>query len=787
MNASIRIPHSGYRISTEEALSLLQQDEEALLTRAADLRDYGHGRKLSYSRKVFIPLTQLCRDVCHYCTFAKAPKSLDQPYLTPQQVLEIAKSGQAAGCKEALFTLGDKPELRYREAREALEEMGYASTLEYLAAMSRLVFEETGLLPHLNPGVMSASEISMLREVSVSMGIMLETSSHRLSEKGGCHYGSPDKLPEVRLATIAEAGRQKVPFTSGILIGIGETRQERIESLLALRKLHEEFGHIQEIIVQNFRAKADTKMAHAPEPDIAELRWSIAVARIIFGSEMSIQAPPNLSAGACADLVAAGINDWGGVSPVTPDHVNPEAPWPQLDQLAIDSAKCSKILVERLGVYPMYAHQPAVWLHKPFHKPVRSAIDADGLVRESVWVAGASGQTIPPIITTPGFIRDLSLDRVLSRASDGLELTQTEVERMFAARDGEVEPVLQAADAVRQKLCGDTVSYVVTRNINYTNICSYRCKFCAFAKGKKHEQLRGKPYNLDPEVVADRAVEAWNRGAVEVCLQGGIHPSYTGQTYLDILSAIKTRLPDMHVHAFSPLEIFQGAETLGVSVDHFLGQLNDAGLGSLPGTAAEILDDRIRVNLCPDKVNTQQWFDVIDSAHRRGIPTTATIMYGHIEQPVHWATHLLRLRQQQQKTGGFTELVPLPFVHMEAPMYLKGHSRIGPTWREAVLMHAVSRLVLSPEIVNIQASWVKLGPEGVAQCLKAGVNDIGGTLMDETITRSAGAEHGQEMTPQAMESLLTKANRPSRQRTTLYADAKNERKVCSFISSTATS
>lgn len=782
MNASIRIPHSGYRISTEEALSLLQQDEEALLTRAADLRDYGHGRKLSYSRKVFIPLTQLCRDVCHYCTFAKAPKGLDQPYLTPQQVLEIAKSGQATGCKEALFTLGDKPELRYREAREALEEMGYASTLEYLAVMSRLVFEETGLLPHLNPGVMSASEISMLREVSVSMGIMLETSSYRLSEKGGCHYGSPDKLPEVRLDTIAEAGRQKVPFTSGILIGIGETRQERIESLLALRKLHEEFGHIQEIIVQNFRAKADTKMAHAPEPDIAELCWSIAVARIIFGSEMSIQAPPNLSAGSCADLVAAGINDWGGVSPVTPDHVNPEAPWPQLDQLAVDSAKCSKILVERLGVYPLYAHQAAEWLHKPFHKPVRSAIDADGLVRESIWVAGKSGQTILPIITTPGFIRDLSLDRVLSRALDGLELTQTEVERMFAARDGEVEPVLQAADAVRQKLCGDTVSYVVTRNINYTNICSYRCSFCAFAKGKTHEKLRGKPYTLDPEVVADRAVEAWNKGAVEVCLQGGIHPSYTGQTYLDILSAIKNRLPDMHVHAFSPLEIFQGAETLGVSVDHFLGQLNDAGLGSLPGTAAEILDDRIRVNLCPDKVNTQQWFDVIDSAHRRGIPTTATIMYGHIEQPVHWAKHLLGLRQQQQKTGGFTELVPLPFVHMESPMYLKGHSRIGPTWREALLMHAVSRLVLSPEIVNIQASWVKLGPEGVAQCLNAGVNDIGGTLMNESITRAAGAEHGQEMTPQAMESLLAKVNRPSRQRTTLYADAKNERKVCSFSS-----
>jgi FO synthase len=782
MNAPIKIPHNGNRISSAEALSLLQQAPETLFKRATELRDYGHGRNLSYSRKVFIPLTQLCRDVCHYCTFAKAPKRLDQPYLTPEQVLNIARAGQASGCKEALFTLGDKPELRYREARDALKKMGYSTTLEYLEAMARLVFEETGLLPHLNPGVMSASEISMLREVSVSMGIMLETSSKRLSQEGGCHYGSPDKSPEVRLATIAEAGRQKVPFTSGILIGIGETRQERIESLLALRQLHDEHGHIQEIIVQNFRAKTDTKMALHPEPDVAELRWSIAVARIIFGAEMSIQAPPNLSAGACAALVASGINDWGGVSPVTPDHVNPEAPWPQLDKLAQDSADCNKLLVERLGVYPAYAHQVDVWLHKPFQKPVRSAIDADGLVRENSWIAGAGDQQIPAIMTTPGFVKDLSLDRVLSRATDGLGLTQTEVERLFAARDGEVEPVLQAADSVRQKLCGDTVSYVVTRNINYTNICSYGCKFCAFAKGKKHEELRGKPYNLDPEVVAERAVDAWNRGAVEVCLQGGIHPSYTGQTYLNILSAIKNHVPDMHVHAFSPLEIFQGAHTLGVSVDHFLGQLADAGLGSLPGTAAEILDDRIRAKLCADKVNTQQWFDVINSAHRRGIPTTATIMYGHIEQPMHWAKHLLKLRQQQQETGGFTELVPLPFVHMEAPMYLKGHSRVGPTWREAILMHAVSRLVLSPEILNIQASWVKLGPEGVAACLKAGVNDIGGTLMDETITRSAGAEHGQEMTPYAMESLLTKANRPSRQRTTLYADAKLERKQCSFTS-----
>lgn len=769
----------GKCISAVEAKQLPDVPLSYLMARATKIRDENHGRLVSYSRKVFIPLTELCRDVCHYCTFAKTPKKIDTPFLSSKKVLEIARAGRAAGCKEALFTLGDKPELRYAVARDALAEMGYGTTLEYLHAMAELVIHKTGLLPHLNPGVMTLDELAMLREVSASMGIMLESNSTRLMERGGCHFGSPDKDPAVRLKTIRQAGTLKIPFTTGILIGIGETRAERIDSLLALRELHQEFGHIQEIIIQNFRAKPKTKMARKPEPDLADLQWTIAVARIIFGSKMSIQAPPNLSDGG-AGLIEAGINDWGGVSPVTPDHVNPEAPWPHLDQLAEDTARHGKILVERMGIYPSYAHQNTVWLDKKMRKPVLDLMDADGLARTDNWVPGDASQKLPELTSSPAVILDNGLLRILSNADKGEFLSETDVGRLLTARNCEVYEVMQAADEVRKRVNGETVSYVVTRNINYTNICYYKCKFCAFSKGKMNENLRGRPYNLGADVVVQRAREAWDRGAVEVCLQGGIHPEYTGQTYLDILHAIKTDLPDMHVHAFSPLEVHQGATTLGVSVYDFLGMLIDEGLGSLPGTAAEILDDEVRRDLCHDKINTVEWFEVVSAAHEQGLKTTATIMFGHIDRPVHWARHLLRVREQQIRTGGFTEFVPLPFVHMESPIYLKGGSRRGPTWRESVLVHSVARLVLNPIIPNIQASWVKLGPKGVAACLSAGVNDIGGTLMDETITRSAGAAYGQEMTPSAMEELMLSEGRLPRQRTTLYQDASEDRRLASF-------
>ncbi|MEM1076501.1 MAG: 5-amino-6-(D-ribitylamino)uracil--L-tyrosine 4-hydroxyphenyl transferase CofH, partial [Pseudomonadota bacterium] len=708
------------------------------------------------------------------------PKLLESAYLKPAQVLEIARAGAANGCKEALFTLGDKPELRYSAARDQLEELGYETTLDYLHAMADLVRQETGLLPHVNPGIMTMSEMKKLRTVSISMGIMLETLSDRLSLKGGCHFGSPDKNPDVRIRTIAEAGEAKIPFTSGILIGIGETRVERIESLMALRDLHSKYGHIQEIIVQNFRAKPDTKMADAPEPSFEDLQWTIAAARLIFGPEMSIQAPPNLSSSNVKELIDSGINDFGGISPVTPDHVNPEAPWPHLSILAKQVSTTGRALVERLGVYPSYAHDAKSWVDPSLSKAVLSAIDSEGLARTSDWCPGESNQILPDLKAPFDLPWSQDVDDILHRLELGVEATENDVLKLLMARGEEIDQVIEAADDLRKNVCGDTVSYVVTRNINYTNVCYFKCKFCAFSKGKTSENLRGKPYDLGLDEIVARAKEAWDRGAVELCLQGGIHPSYTGQTYIDILTAIKTELPNVHIHAFSPLEIHQGAQTLGLSVEKFLDRLVGAGLGSLPGTAAEILDDEVRRELCPDKINTAEWFHVVDTAHRAGLKTTATIMFGHLDKPIHWARHLIRLRDQQKKTGGFTELVPLPFVHMESPMFLKGISRRGPTWRESLLLHAVARLVLHPHIRNIQASWVKLGVDGIVACLEAGANDIGGTLMNETITRSAGAKHGQEMTPETMEDLLVSAGRPPRQRSTLYGSVSNERYVSSF-------
>lgn len=758
-------------LTDDEALALAEfNDLPALMRAASEIRDRGHGSVVSYSRKVFIPLTKLCRDTCHYCTFAQPPRVVGAPYLSPEEVLKIARAGAAAGCHEALFTLGDKPELRYRAAQEALDALGYKTTLDYLAAMAELVLKETGLLPHLNPGVMSREDLERLRKVSVSQGIMLESASERLTQRGMPHFGSPDKAPAVRLATIAAAGEARVPFTSGILIGIGETRRERIESLLALRDLHRRYGHIQEIIIQNFRAKPDTRMANAPEPDVADHLWTIAVARILFGETMNIQAPPNLAGGSLADIVAAGINDWGGVSPVTPDHVNPEAPWPALRMLEQRTAQAGKVLVGRLAIYPAYLNEPEQWLDPALRTPSLRASDADNFARPDRWIAGAGHDTPVPLPATERTRPPVS-DRLQALFDQPGDYSEDDLVTLFSARGTDFLRVCEAADTLRARVNGNTVSYVVTRNINYTNICYFRCKFCAFSKGKLAENLRGRPYNLGLEEIQRRATEAWERGATEVCMQGGIHPDYTGETYLSICRAIKEAVPGMHIHAFSPLEIHQGAETLGIPVATLLERLQEAGLGTLPGTAAEILDDEVRAVICPDKVNTRQWLDIIETAHRVGLKTTATVMYGHVDRPRHWARHLLRLRELQAKTGGITELVPLPFVPMETPIYLHGRARSGTTFREAVLMHAVARLALHPLITNIQTSWVKMGPEGVKWCLRAGANDAGGTLMDETITRSAGATHGQEMPPAAIEELIASIGRTPRQRTTLYGDA----------------
>jgi FO synthase len=763
---------NGARLSAAEIFELdSQADLDALMQAAAARRALVHGQLVSFSKKIFIPLTQLCRDVCHYCTFAHPPRTGERAYLSLDEVLAIAEAGAALGCKEALFTLGDKPELRYSQARRELAALGYESTIAYLAGAAKAVLERTGLLPHVNPGVMSGDEIAALRKVSVSQGIMLESASARLSERGGPHFGSPDKQPAARLATIRAAGEQSVPFTTGILIGIGETQAERIDSLLQLRNLQDEFGHIQEIIVQNFRPKPGTLMASVPPASLADHLRTIALARLIFAPEMNIQAPPNLSPNELERLVAAGINDWGGVSPLTPDHVNPEAPWPHLDELARRTRNAGKVLIERLAIYPAYARDASRWTDAALRSHVLRQIDGEGFGRIQEWCPGADVD--PPKrdmdrLASPAVLHNAHLSAIVSKAQRGTTLDERDIVDLFRARDSDYVAVCRAADELREEMNGDVVSYVVTRNINYTNICFYHCRFCAFSKGKTSDALRGRPYNLDLDEIASRVREAAARNATEVCMQGGIHPDFTGAHYIDICKAVKAAVPAMHVHAFSPLEIYQGAQTLALSLQDFLSALKEAGLGTIPGTAAEILDDEVRATLCPDKLNTAQWLEVMRTAHGLGFRSTATIMFGHMERYEHWARHLRRVRDLQMQTGGFTEFVPLPFVPMEAPIYVKGQARRGPTFREAVLMHAVARLALHPHVTNIQVSWVKMGRAGLRACLRAGVNDLGGTLMDESISRAAGASHGQEMIPAEMEAIIAAAGRIPRQRTTTY-------------------
>jgi len=748
---------------------LLGTSLDDLMAEARRLRAEGIGTLVTYSPKVFVPLTTLCRDVCGYCTFARPPRRGERAYLTEDEVLAIARAGREAGCTEALFTLGDRPEARYRVAREELAELGCGTTLEYLGRCARRVLEETGLLPHLNPGVMTRDELAALRPVAASMGIMLETTAERLAQRDGPHWASPDKEPARRLETIRLAGELSIPFTSGILVGIGETRAERIDALLALRALGKEYGHLREVIVQNFRAKSGTRMSDYPDATMEEHLWSIAVARIVLGPGVHVQAPPNLAYDDFPLLLDAGIDDWGGVSPVTVDHVNPEAPWPEVELLREACRSRGLELAPRLPLYPEHVADLDRWTDADVAPAILRAADAQGLAREDRWAPGEP-VSVPFVVG-----RDPAPVGLV-----GDDLGEEELVRLFATRGGERERVFAAADALRREVCGDDVTYVVTRNIQYTNVCYFRCGFCAFSKGKLAANLRGPAYLVPEEEIVRRVREAWERGATEVCLQGGIHPSFTGDYYAAVVTAIKRAVPGMHVHAFSALEIWQGAATLGLDLETYLARLRGLGLGSLPGTAAEILDDEVRAVICPDKVTTDQWLEVHGAAHRVGLRSNVTIMFGHVERPVHWARHLLRAREQQARSGGFTELVPLPFVPMEAPIYLKGRARRGPTFGEALLLHAVARLALHPLIQNVQASWVKLGPEGVRQALAAGVNDLGGTLMNESISRAAGSEWGQELPPEAMEALIRSAGRRPRQRTTTYGSPLPEQVRRSF-------
>ena len=765
-----------------------------LLARAAAVRDRRFGTRLTYSPKVFIPLTMLCRDQCGYCTFAQPPARLESPYLTPEEVLAIARAGARHGCHEALFTLGERPEDRYDIARGWLREHGYGSTVDYVAAMAELVLTETGLLPHANAGALDAAELAALRRVSPSQGMMVESLRVDLA----CHRAAPDKDPARRLATLEAAGELAIPFTTGILVGIGETRADRIEALQAIAASHRRHSHVQEVIVQNFLPKPRTGMQHDAPCPRDEFLWSIAVARLILPDDVHLQAPPNLTdLDALDELIGAGIDDWGGVSPVTADHVNPERPWPALDRLGEITRAAGFQLAPRLTIYPEFARDPQRWLDESLRFAVLDRSDAESLGRDdpgSLWperVSAAdvvtdgaevvlvghrstqwySGSTEPAPVLVPGRAATRPgsrIDEILHGVRLGHELGREEIDTLFTARGDEVVAIAELADELRRETVGDAVTWVHNRNINYTNVCTFKCKFCGFAKGKLTLNLRGTPYLLTLDDIAARAREAWDLGATEVTLQGGIHPDFDGEYYLDVTRAVKQAAPGLHIHGFTALEVCEGARRLGEDLRTYLTRLRDAGLSSLPGTAAEILDDRVRALLCPDKITTEEWLECHRQAHGVGLRSNVTMMFGSIESPRSWTEHLLVTRELQRETGGFTEFVGLPFVHMASPIYLMRQARRGPTFRETLLVHAVARLVYHGMIDNIQVSWVKIGGQGALQLLQAGCNDLGGTLMDENISRAAGAAHGQAMTPQQFTQLTERLGRRAEQRTTLY-------------------
>jgi len=831
--------NAGKSLDHGEVVALLQargDDLRELMAISARLRDQGlaaAGRAgvITYSRKVFIPVTRLCRDRCHYCTFATVPGRVPAAYLEPDEILEIVRRGAELGCKEALFTLGDRPESRWPQAAKWLEERGYADTLSYVRAMAIRVLEETGLLPHLNPGVMSWSELQRLKPVAPSMGMMLETTSVRLwSEPSGAHFGSPDKEPAVRLRVLEDAGRQSIPFTTGLLIGIGENDDERADSLFELRRIARLYGHIQEVIIQNFRAKPDTAMRHADDLALEEYLAAIATARVVLGSKMRIQAPPNLTdAGELEMLLAAGVDDWGGVSPLTPDHVNPERPWPHVDDLARRTAAAGFELRERLTIHPEYVFRGEAWLDPRVAAHVHDVAGTDGLAvagrspvgrawqepddtMQSVgridlhvsidtagrvgdrradfdeiygdWaslgtavdeVSGRTGKSVgtPAGAGALGVAKEVgAVPRLDSEMKDALraaqvkpaDLTAAQALTLMEAEGPALEAVCRLADEVRRDRVGDEVTYVVNRNLNFTNVCYTGCRFCAFAQRRTDADA----FSLSLDDVTARAHEAWTLGATEVCMQGGIDPQLPGTAYFDLARAVKSGAPDIHLHAFSPMEVVNGAARSNLSISDFLVGLKDAGVDSLPGTAAEILDDEVRWILTKGKLPTSQWIEVITAAHSMGIPTTSTMMYGHVDAPHHWVAHIQLLAQLQRQTGGFTEFVPLPFVHHNAPIYLAGLARPGPTARDNRAVHAMARLMLNGLIENIQCSWVKLGVEGAQVVLAGGVNDIGGTLMEETISRMAGSEHGSAKTPAELAQLAAGAGRPVRERTTTY-------------------
>ncbi|MER6569270.1 bifunctional FO biosynthesis protein CofGH [Streptomyces sp. NPDC001093] len=827
MRRALKRARDGVALDVAEAAVLLQARGEALTdlaasaarVRDAGLEQAGRPGVITYSKSVFIPLTRLCRDKCHYCTFVTVPGKLRRAghgmFMSPDEVLDIARKGAALGCKEALITLGDKPEDRWPEAREWLDAHGYDDTIAYVRAVSIRILEETGLLPHLNPGVMTWTDFQRLKPVAPSMGMMLETTATRLwSEPGGPHHGSPDKEPAVRLRVLEDAGRSSVPFTSGLLIGIGETYEERAESLFALRKVSRAYHGIQELIIQNFRAKPDTAMRGMPDAELDELVATVAVARHIMGPSGCLQAPPNLVDSEYERLIGAGIDDWGGVSPLTIDHVNPERPWPQIEELAERSAAAGFELRERLCVYPEFVLRGEPWLDPRLRPHVSALADPEtGLARPDATVEGHAWQEpeeafVPAgrtdlhrTIDTEGRTADrrddfdevygdwealreaaapgMAPERIdtdvrqalATAADDPTRLTDAEALALLHADGPALDALCRVADDVRRSAVGDDVTYIVTRNINFTNVCYTGCRFCAFAQRRTDADA----YTLSLEQVADRAQQAWDVGAVEVCMQGGIHPDLPGTAYFDIAKAVKERVPGMHVHAFSPMEVVNGATRTGMSIREWLTAARESGLDTIPGTAAEILDDEVRWVLTKGKLPTATWIEVVKTAHELGIRSSSTMMYGHVDQPRHWLGHLRTLAALQRETGGFTEFVTLPFIHTNAPVYLAGIARPGPSTRDNRAVTAMARLLLHPWIPNIQTSWVKLGTEGAAEMLRSGANDLGGTLMEETISRMAGSSYGSYKSVRDLVAVAEAAGRPAKPRTTLYGEVPQER------------
>ncbi len=768
---------------------------KALAARARSIRDARTGTRITYSPKVFIPLTKLCQDRCGYCTFAEPPARVEAPYLSLGEVLKIAKQGARQGCHEALFTLGERPELRYPAAQQWLDEHGYESTVDYLVAAAELVLSETGLLPHANAGALYEAELSSLRTVSPSQGMMIES----LREDLECHAGSPDKVPARRLATLEAAGKLQIPFTTGILVGIGEERRDRIAALEAIAQSHERHGHIQEVIVQNFLPKNGTRMHKDPACPTDVHLDAISLARVILPPGIHVQAPPNLTDDV-RSLVAAGIDDLGGVSPITKDHVNPERPWPLIDALAAALDDDGYVLAPRLTAHPEFVLDPDRWFDEALRFPIMDRSDAEGLGRDDpgavfpektmenaqvtdgaeVLLIGErstswySGADVVPHVLLPSPSRARTaratgrIGELLDGAEAGQELGVDDIAALFTARGSEVLAVAALADRLRAEANGDVVTFVANRNINYTNVCTFKCSFCGFSKGPLSLNLRGAPYLLTLDDMAERVREAATMGATEVCLQGGIHPDFDGDYYLDVIAAVHEAAPDIHIHGFTALEVTEGAKRLDEPLHDYLTRLRDAGLKSLPGTAAEILDDEIRAILCPDKVDTDEWLNAHRIAHQVGLTSNVTIMFGAVEQPIHWARHIVRTRELQKETGGFTEFVTLPFVHMASPIYLRRRARRGPTFRETLLMHAVARIAYHGWIDNVQASWPKIGLEGVTQLLHAGVNDLGGTLIDENISRAAGASHGTALTAADFAAAVEPLGRTLRQRNTHY-------------------